>query len=166
MAANEETRAILQRFVLPGFDRAIREAAAAMDASERILCAGLVATVSTETESPAAEKPSPYYVVTTAGLYYGIVKKKAVRLSDPVGENRFVPRAEIFTYETDDQAAIDLRATDGQLLAGLIFGDSLGPQLVRSAGDGSPMRQQDLTAIQQLDNVIRALGLPPRHPSA
>jgi hypothetical protein len=163
MAANEETQAILSRFVLPGFERAIRELASVMDASERIVCAGLVGTVSTETEQPASDKPSPYYMVTNAGLYFGIVKKKAVRLSDPVGETRFVPRGEIFTYETDDEAAIDLRSADGQLLAGLIFGDSLGPQLVRSAGDGSPLRQQDLSAIQQLDNVIRALGLPPRH---
>jgi hypothetical protein len=164
MPANQETTTILTRFAVPEFEAAIAQAHALMDPSERVLCAGMAAVVANENEQPVVNRPSPYYVVTTAGLHYGLLKKKTRDLLvGAIGENRFVPRSAIGRYETDNASAVDLRSDDGELLAGIVFSDALGLQLVRTADDATSIlsgHQREVAAIDQLRNVLEALDLP------
>jgi hypothetical protein len=162
MAANKENLYLLQMFAVPEFRPAAAEAAVQMEDSERFLCAGFTELVFTATDRPAEPWPSPYYLVTSAGLHVGLLLKKSGRFSKASSRNVFIPRDAVAVLLTDHESAVDLRSAHDDPLAFLRFSEGL-LQFYRPANDPSPINpgySGRFSARAQMQNFADSFGLP------
>jgi hypothetical protein len=163
VSAHDETAFVLGMWAMDEFKNAAAEAVAAMDETERALCAGLAEMVAAGGERPlnVPGKP-PYYLVTTAGLHVGVLLKKGGIFSRGEAKNVFIPSSAIRRTNTDHQSATDLLNDAGRQVAFVKFSDIFSRQFVRDRNDAAPPHaghHGEYSAYGQLQNFARALGV-------